>query len=183
MNTQRSVSQLQGRKCGIFSKGLRSKKYCGLSVQKRRKLDICSPVFATKRTGSTKRNDDDDDGIGTAENPAIPGFGRQDDSVNLAKRGKPEEYLATKDVFQSPFKDKGVLDSSGAEGKGIGVYRYTNKYKGNIDTYSPIYSPEQFGDDAITAMTNTQFILFMIPFTIAFAAIPGLIFVKGYGII
>ena len=37
-----------------------------------------------------------------------------------------------------------------AVGKGLGVYKYSNKYRGNIDTYAPIYNPEAFGTRSTT---------------------------------
>jgi len=37
---------------------------------------------------------------------------------------------------------KGWLDSSGREGKGLGVYRFSGKYGANVDGYSPIFTPD-----------------------------------------
>jgi len=62
------------------------------------------------------------------------------------------------DVVKSPFNKKGTLDASGRAGQGYGVYRFKDKYKGNIDTYAPIYNPEAFGDDIITGMSDEAFV-------------------------
>merc|ERR1712118_273273 len=35
---------------------------------------------------------------------------------------------------------KGWIDSQGRKGKGLGVYRFANKYGANVDGYSPIYT-------------------------------------------
>lgn len=140
---------------------------------------------ATRRSSGTRKTGDEqaeDGDVGTAEAPAIPGFGREDTSIALKSRDNAK-YLSTQDVMTGPFKKKGVEDASGAIGKGLGVYKYADKYKGNIDTFAPIYNPEAFGDDAITAMSDIDFVKFMIPFTALFVSIPGFIFAKGVGFI
>ena len=44
-------------------------------------------------------------------------------------------------------------------------------------------APRPPGDDAITAMSNADFIKFIIPFAIAFLSLPAAIALKGYGFI
>merc|ERR1719191_617759 len=41
-------------------------------------------------------------------------------------------------------------DSQGQKGKGYGVYRFANKYGGNIDSYSPIYTTDNWSDSGNT---------------------------------
>lgn len=117
---------------------------------------------------------------GTADEPVLPGFGKQDEKTARAQTD-PRELLATKDVMQSPFNKSGVRDSSGQEGKGFGVYRFRDKYGGNIDTYSPIYNPASYGDDLITGMSDAEFVGFMAVLTPVFLSLPlGLAWI-GYG--
>merc|ERR1712190_577390 len=122
-------------------------------------------------TGAVQDNPDMD---------ALPGFGKEDNTI-ARNRGRPEDRTGAKDVFnkKGTFDKVGVKDASGRESKGKGVYAYTVKYGGNIDSYSPIYIPESFGDDAITAMElpNYLFLLaivaggsFAFPLAIVFLA-------------
>merc|ERR1712083_515525 len=39
---------------------------------------------------------------------------------------------------------KGWVDPQGRKGKGLGVYRFENKYGANVDGYSPIYTPDSW---------------------------------------
>merc|ERR1712178_416292 len=51
----------------------------------------------------------------------------------------------------SPYMDKkGWVDSQGRKGKGLGVYRFANKYGANVDGYSPIYTPDDWSDSGNT---------------------------------
>merc|ERR1712118_203635 len=45
---------------------------------------------------------------------------------------------------------KGWVDSQGRKGKGLGVYRFANKYGANVDGYSPIYTPDDWSDSGNT---------------------------------
>merc|ERR1719160_215853 len=45
---------------------------------------------------------------------------------------------------------KGWIDSQGREGKGLGVYRFANKYGANVDGYSPIYTPDDWSESGNT---------------------------------
>merc|ERR1712007_158178 len=45
---------------------------------------------------------------------------------------------------------KNWVDSQGRKGKGLGVYRFSNKYGGNIDGYSPIYTPDYWSESGDT---------------------------------
>merc|ERR1711871_953620 len=52
-------------------------------------------------------------------------------------------------------------DPSGSKAKGKGVFQFSSKYGGNIDTYAPIYNPQTFGDDFVTGMSERDFAIFM----------------------
>merc|ERR550514_1547558 len=54
---------------------------------------------------------------------------------------------------------KGWVDSQGRKGKGLGVYRYANKYGANIDGYSPIYSPDDWSSSGSTFSLGTKGLL------------------------
>merc|ERR1711998_179889 len=45
---------------------------------------------------------------------------------------------------------KGWIDSQGRKGKGLGVYRFANKYGANVDGYSPIYTPDDWSESGNT---------------------------------
>merc|ERR1711985_90816 len=45
---------------------------------------------------------------------------------------------------------KGWVDSQGRKGKGLGVYRFANKYGANVDGYSPIYIPDDWSESGNT---------------------------------
>merc|ERR1719356_595274 len=51
---------------------------------------------------------------------------------------------------------KGWVDPQGRQGKGFGVYRFANKYGGNIDRYSPIYRPDDWSDTGDTFSLGTK---------------------------
>jgi photosystem II protein len=55
--------------------------------------------------------------------------------------------LAGVSRFQSK---KGWKDPQGREGKGYGVYRFSDKYGANIDGYAPIYQPDEWSDTGNT---------------------------------
>mmetsp|Transcript_9373 Transcript_9373/g.11208 ORF Transcript_9373/g.11208 Transcript_9373/m.11208 type:complete len:115 (+) Transcript_9373:304-648(+) len=38
------------------------------------------------------------------------------------------------------------VDPQGRKGRGLGVYRFQNKYGANVDGYSPIYTPDIWSD-------------------------------------
>jgi len=44
------------------------------------------------------------------------------------------------------MKDKNWVDSTGRKGKGLGVYRFSDKYGTNVDGYSPIFSPDEWSE-------------------------------------
>merc|ERR1719238_2374826 len=50
----------------------------------------------------------------------------------------------------------GWVDSQGRKGKGLGVYRFANKYGANVDGYSPIYSPDEWSDSGDTFTLGTK---------------------------
>ncbi len=117
-----------------------------------------------------------------ADNSPVPGFGKEDANVAFKKRSN-NAYISTKDVASGPFDKPGTVDASGQKGKGLGVYQFSKKYDGNIDTYAPIYNEESFGDDYITAMSDEDFIKFMIPFTAFFFSIPLFVWLLGTGVL
>merc|ERR1712118_9679 len=53
----------------------------------------------------------------------------------------------------------GWVDSQGRKGKGLGVYRFANKYGANVDGYSPIYSPDEWSDSGSTFALGTKGLL------------------------
>jgi photosystem II protein len=122
------------------------------------------------------------EGMGSAGNPWLPGFGKQDDKLNQSSLD-PKKRLATQDVDSGPLNKAGYQDPSGSKGKGKGVYQFSGKYGGNIDVYAPIYNPQTFGDDFVTGMTEQQFVIFMAVLAPVFLSLPLLIALKGYGII
>ncbi len=122
------------------------------------------------------------EGMGTASNPWLPGFGKQNDKINQAPLD-PKKRLATQDVQDSPLSKAGYQDPSGSKSKGKGVYAFTGKYGGNIDTYAPIYNPQTFGDDFVTGMSEKNFVIFMAVLAPVFLSLPLFIALKGYGII
>ena len=128
----------------------------------------------------------DEGGMGSASDgfgaKFIPGFGKQDDKLNQAKLD-PKKRLATQDVRDGPLNKAGFQDPSGSIGKGKGVFAFSDKYGGNIDSYAPIYNPQTFGDDLITGMSEQQFVIFMAILAPVFLSLPLAIALKGYGII
>lgn len=50
----------------------------------------------------------------------------------------------------SVMKNKSFVDATGKKGKGIGVYRFEDKYGTNVDGYSPIYSPDEWSESGGT---------------------------------
>ena len=102
--------------------------------------------------------------------------------LNQAKLD-PKKRLATQDVRDGPLNKAGFQDPSGSIGKGKGVFAFSDKYGGNIDSYAPIYNPQTFGDDLITGMSEQQFVIFMAILAPVFLSLPLAIALKGYGII
>merc|ERR1712048_326719 len=79
--------------------------------------------------------------------------------VASAKGGKKETGLSSvkDDVVRNNLEGssrfmgkKGRVDPQGRQGKGFGVYRFANKYGGNIDRYSPIYRPDDWSETGDT---------------------------------
>merc|ERR1719473_1869893 len=54
---------------------------------------------------------------------------------------------------------KGWIDAQGRKGKGMGVYRFANKYGSNVDGYSPIYAPDEWSDSGNTFSLGTKGII------------------------
>lgn len=58
---------------------------------------------------------------------------------------------------QSRFMEKkDWIDSQGRKGKGIGVYRFANKYGVNVDGYSPIYTPDIWAESGSEYKLGTK---------------------------
>merc|ERR1711918_87565 len=51
---------------------------------------------------------------------------------------------------------KGWVDPQGRKGKGLGVYRFANKYGANVDGYSPIYTPDDWSESGNTFSLGTK---------------------------
>merc|ERR1712224_512372 len=87
--------------------------------------------------------------------------------ASSGKKGVPKGSFTVEDdtvrnnlMGVSRYMDKkGWVDSQGRKGKGYGVYRYANKYGGNIDGYSPIYSPDEWSDSGNTFSLGTKGLL------------------------
>eukprot|EP00898_Chlorokybus_atmophyticus_P003578 jgi/Chlat1/4220/Chrsp27S04305 len=56
--------------------------------------------------------------------------------------------------FNKMYEDKSAqkkwVDASGRQSTGKGVYAFRNKYSGNVDEYSPIWTPEQWSSTGDT---------------------------------
>lgn len=48
------------------------------------------------------------------------------------------------------MRKKGWTDAQGRKGKGMGVYRFEDKYGANVDGYSPIYTPDLWSNTGAT---------------------------------
>ncbi len=57
----------------------------------------------------------------------------------VASSGKKNVKVKLYDNAVSEKKD--WVDAQGNKGKGYGQYRFRNKYGGNVDEYSPIWTP------------------------------------------
>merc|ERR1719198_918227 len=54
---------------------------------------------------------------------------------------------------------KGWVDAQGRKGKGMGVYRFANKYGANVDGYSPIFSPDEWSESGSTFSLGSKGLL------------------------
>jgi photosystem II protein len=54
---------------------------------------------------------------------------------------------------------KGWVDPQGRVGKGMGVYRFANKYGTNVDGYSPIYNPDEWTESGDAFALGTKGLL------------------------
>jgi len=57
------------------------------------------------------------------------------------------------------MEKKGWVDAQGRKGKGLGVYRFANKYGANVDGYSPIYTPDLWAETGDTYKLGTRGLL------------------------
>eukprot|EP00951_Prasinocladus_malaysianus_P013553 scaffold102631_cov46-Prasinocladus_malaysianus.AAC.1 len=57
------------------------------------------------------------------------------------------------------MKNKGWTDSQGRKGKGMGVYKFQDKYGANVDGYSPIYTPDTWSESGETYKLGTKGLL------------------------
>lgn len=57
------------------------------------------------------------------------------------------------------MKKKDWVDSQGRKGKGLGVYRYADKYGVNVDGYSPIFTPDVWSDSGDEYSLGTKGLL------------------------
>merc|ERR1719269_271955 len=87
--------------------------------------------------------------------------------TNSGKKSAPKgAYSVDDDTVRnnlmgvSPYMNKkGWIDSQGRKGKGLGVYRFANKYGANVDGYSPIYSPDEWSDSGSTFSLGSKGLL------------------------
>merc|ERR1719504_175618 len=78
--------------------------------------------------------------------------------VRSGKKASPKGVSSVEDqtvrnnlMGVSRYMDKkGWIDSQGRKGKGLGVYRFANKYGANVDGYSPIYTPDDWSESGNT---------------------------------
>jgi len=70
--------------------------------------------------------------------------------VDLNKSGTTsigdESIKANLQGYSRAMKDKNWVDPQGRKGRGLGVYRFADKYGANVDGYSPIYTPDIWAD-------------------------------------
>jgi photosystem II protein len=88
--------------------------------------------------------------------PVATGGGKIDiTKVGLESIDDPvvQQNLKGRSRFMSK---KGWTDSQGRKGKGLGVYRFENKYGANVDGYSPIYTPDQWADSGDSYKLGTK---------------------------
>merc|ERR1712167_2278 len=86
---------------------------------------------------------------------------------NSGKKSSPKGVYSVQDetvrnnlMGVSPYMNKkGWIDAQGRQGKGYGVYRYSDKYGANVDGYSPIYSPDEWSSSGNTFTLGTKGLL------------------------
>lgn len=71
-------------------------------------------------------------------------------------------------------KNLGYSDAQGQSAFGGKVYKLTTS-KGNVDEYSPIYSPEYFNDDFVTGCSNKTYVLILGVIAAASVGLPAAI--------
>merc|ERR1712091_415543 len=87
--------------------------------------------------------------------------------MSSVKKSAPKGVAAVKNdsvrnnlMGVSPYMNKkGWIDAQGREGKGYGVYRYSEKYGTNVGGYSPIYSPDEWSNAGNTFSLGTKGLL------------------------
>ena len=88
--------------------------------------------------------------------PLASGGGKTDLS-KVGLNSVPEGVVKNNLMGKAPqMEKKGWVDSQGRKGKGLGVYRFANKYGANVDGYSPIYTPDLWSETGDTYKLGTK---------------------------
>jgi photosystem II protein len=92
----------------------------------------------------------------SAVRPVASGGGKTDLS-KVGLNSVADETVKNNLMGKSRYMDKkGWVDSQGRKGKGIGVYRFADKYGANVDGYSPIYTPDQWAETGDSYKLGTR---------------------------
>eukprot|EP00879_Flechtneria_rotunda_P000163 GHRR01000233.1.p1 GENE.GHRR01000233.1~~GHRR01000233.1.p1 ORF type:complete len:147 (+),score=39.97 GHRR01000233.1:163-603(+) len=92
----------------------------------------------------------------SAVRPVASGGGKTDlNKVGLNSVG--DKTVQNNLMGKSRYMDKkGWVDSQGRKGKGLGVYRFSDKYGANVDGYSPIYTPDLWTESGDSYKLGTK---------------------------
>jgi len=96
----------------------------------------------------------------TAVNRTVVASGKK---IDLKKQGlnKIQNSTVQKNLMgvSDSMKAKGWKDPQGRKGKGLGVYRFQDKYGANVDGYSPIYTPDTWSESGESYKLGTKGLL------------------------
>jgi photosystem II protein len=73
--------------------------------------------------------------------------------LNSIEEGVVKQNLMGKSRYMDK---KGWVDAQGRKGKGMGVYKFADKYGANVDGYSPIYTPDLWSETGDTYKLGTK---------------------------
>merc|ERR1712226_1821503 len=80
--------------------------------------------------------------------------------VDIKKQGlnKIQNKTIQKNLMgvSESMKSKGWTDPQGRKGKGMGVYKFADKYGANVDGYSPIYTPDTWSESGESYKLGTK---------------------------
>lgn len=92
----------------------------------------------------------------SAVRPVATGGGKTDLS-KVGLNSIQDEVVKQNLMGKSRYMNKkGWVDAQGRKGKGIGVYRFQDKYGANVDGYSPIYTPDQWAETGDSYKLGTR---------------------------